>query len=92
MFELLKKLEPKFIASIITAVGGLILAAMIFQAYQRLAEVKTVEISDNVKELSNIILRLKDVMMSQVEATKSNTEATKELRAFIIQIRTQSKK
>ena len=86
----LKNIEPKLLATVITSVGGLVLAFVIFFAYQRLAEVKTIELYNAVSELNTSVASLKESSVLQVEATKGNTEAVKDLRNFILQMRIQS--
>ena len=90
MFKKLLELEPKYVATIITSVGGIILAYIIFGAYQTLAEVKTVEIANGVKDLSANVASLKEASFAQVESNKQVNETLKELQRTLIQSRSQA--
>lgn len=91
MIKKLLELEPKYIATIITSVGGIVLAYIIFSAYQSLVEVKTVEIATSVQKLADNVAGLKSASEAQIEASKATTDAVRDLRLFIQQSRIQAK-
>lgn len=82
MLKKLLELEPKYMATIITSIGGIILAVIIFQAYRNIAEINVNKTSEAVQQMAETMIAQNNLMVQQVKAVEENTNAIKELRMY----------
>lgn len=69
-------------ATIITSIGGIILAVIIFQAYRNIAEINVNKTSEAVQQMAETMIAQNNLMTQQVKAVEENTNAIKELRMY----------